>query len=128
MVFNKELDDIFTQQRVFKEAIAKKMNIKDFEDISVKNRLNLITEEWRNLCIEFGEFLSLFPFKRKKENNKYLKMNIEKYIKKNNNEILYEYIDMFIFVMNIGLWLGLDGEKVRKLFFEKLEKNVKRYL
>lgn len=37
-----------------------------------------------------------------------------------------EWIDVFIFVMNVGLFLGFDENLIRKMYLEKLGLNHKR--
>lgn len=41
-------------------------------------------------------------------------------------ELKYEFIDIFIFLTNIGLSIGLDSKQIYNLYFSKLNENINR--
>lgn len=88
------------------------------------NRMEQIDKQWRNLCVEFGEFMSRLPYKEWK------RYSIDKLRGKFETEewleILYEYIDMAHFFFNIGIYLGIDAKMFYSLYMSKNRENFNR--
>jgi len=105
------------------KKLQKRYNLNP-DDMSFKERINLIQRHWRDICIEFGELMLRLPFKEWK---KYDKRTLNGYIDKEHElEVKYEYIDMLHFFINIGLCLEIDAKELYQLYITKNKENFNR--
>jgi dimeric dUTPase (all-alpha-NTP-PPase superfamily) len=116
--------DMFNMQLSLQRHLAEKGRALNYDTASHKERVNDISNQWRNISLEFAELLERLPFKEWKtyspEQLAGFKDDADKL------ETYYEYIDMFHFFMNIGLALGIDGDTFEKLYITKNQENFDR--
>lgn len=96
----------------------------DYVDADFETRVADLTVQWRNMTTEFTELLERLPFKEWKNYTREQKSGFTS--EEHRLEVLYEYIDMFHFFMNMGLALGVDGETFKKLYATKNRENIER--
>jgi len=65
------------------------------------------------------------PFKQKEDHLKISNKEVNEFL---NDELIYEYVDMLIFLFNIGIWLNINFKELEEKILNKIEKNRKRYL
>jgi len=111
------LKEIWDKQTLFQSKYA---NFN--EEMSLKNRINFIDKNWRNLCIEYGELMQRLPYKEWKR-YKNIDFNLSK---KYMLEIFYEYADMAHFFVTIGIYLGIDWKTFYNLYITKNKENFNR--
>ena len=116
--------DMFNMQLSLQRHLAEKGRALNYDTASHKEKVNDISNQWRNISLEFAELLERLPFKEWKsyspEQLAGFKDDADKL------ETYYEYIDMFHFFMNIGLALGIDGDTFEKLYVTKNQENFDR--
>ena len=116
--------DMFNMQLSLQQHLAEKGRALNYDTASHKEKVNDISNQWRNISLEFAELLERLPFKEWKtyspEQLAGFKDDADKL------ETYYEYIDMFHFFMNIGLALGIDGDTFEKLYVTKNQENFDR--
>lgn len=116
--------DMFNMQLSLQRHLAEKGRALNYDTASHKEKVNDISNQWRNISLEFAELLDRLPFKEWKtyspEQLAGFKDDADKL------ETYYEYIDMFHFFMNIGLALGIDGDTFEKLYVTKNQENFDR--
>lgn len=116
--------DMFNMQASLQKHLAEKGRAVDYDNASFKEKVDDISNQWRNLTLEFAELLERLPFKEWKTypEDRLMGFNGEE----DMLETYYEYIDMFHFFMNIGLALGIDGEVFERLYTTKNAENFDR--
>lgn len=118
------IQQMFDMQLKLQQFYAKNGKALDPQQMTLKERVSDITEQWRNLTLEFAELVERLPFKRWKT---YSEEDFKKAFEGNELiETQFEYIDMFHFFMNIGLCLGIDGDLFAKLYYLKNKENYDR--
>lgn len=95
-----------------------------YETASFKERVDDITRQWRNINLEMAELIERLPFKEWKSYTQEQRADFAS--EEERLEILYEYIDVFHFFMNVGLALGVDGETFKRLYATKNKENFDR--
>lgn len=121
---NNPLVDIFNMQKALQKKLSSINRALDYDNASFALKVDDLTIQWRNLTLEFAELMERLPYKEwKTYTNDQLagKMTEEELL-----EIQYEYCDMFHFFVNMGLALGIDGEKLEKLYVTKNAENFDR--
>lgn len=97
---------------------------KDPDKMSFKERVDQITIHWRNMNCEMSELLERLPFKEWKN---YTSDQLSGWISEEQKlETFFEYIDLIHFVMNIGIYLGLDARQIFNLYVSKNKENFAR--
>lgn len=94
------------------------------DNITFKERLRQIDMHWRNLCVEFGEFMDRLPYKEWKKYDEDIKNG--KMTKEQRLELEFEFIDMACFFFNIGIYLGITWDKFYSLYIVKNQENFNR--
>lgn len=118
------IDTMFKMQQALQDYCAARGKGMDYGTASYKDKVDEISRQWRNLTLEFAELLERLPFKEWKS---YKPEQLGGFLNEEHRlEVLYEYIDMFHFFMNIGLCLGIDGETFRRLYATKNKENFDR--
>lgn len=118
------IDEMFRMQKKLQEDLAFKGRALDYDEASFKARVRDITTQWRNMNLEMSELLERLPYKEWKT---YTKEQLEGFVSEEQRlEVLYEYIDVFHFFMNVGLALGVDGKIFRRLYATKNKENHDR--
>lgn len=121
---NNPLVEIFNMQKSLQKRLSEMNRALDYDNASFSLKVDDITTQWRNLTLEFAELLERLPYKEwKTYTNDQLagKMSKEQML-----EIQYEYCDMFHFFINMGLALGIDGDRLEKLYVTKNAENFDR--
>jgi dimeric dUTPase (all-alpha-NTP-PPase superfamily) len=122
-----QLSDVrrmFDMQLELQKFLSAKGRALNPETATYKQRIENITVQWRNLTTEFSELIERCPYKEwKTYPENVLNGDIPD---EDRLEILFEYIDMFHFFMNIGLMLGVNGELFAKLYYVKNKENFDR--
>ena len=116
--------DMFNMQASLQRHLAQKGRAIDYDNASLKERVNDLSVQWRNMNMEMTELLERLPWKEWKTYSPDQLANFES--DEVRIETYYEYIDMFHFFMNIGLALGIDGEIFEKLYVTKNKENFDR--
>ena len=118
------IEDMFAMQKQLQDFLAAKGKALPLDESTFKQRVDNITVQFRNLTTEFVEMIERLPFKEWKT---YSPEQLENFLNEDQElEVLYEYIDMFHFFLNIGLLLRIDGEKFKKLYYTKNKENFDR--
>ena len=118
------LETILSIQKKLQIKIEKEKNSKDFNDLTFKERMNRLDQHWRNLCVEYGEFMDKLPYKEWKN---YSKEVLEgDFPEKDWLEIKYELIDMAHFFFNMCIYMGIDSKEFFNLYVSKNEENFDR--
>jgi dimeric dUTPase (all-alpha-NTP-PPase superfamily) len=114
------LREIFRLQQNLQRNLAARGKALDYDSASFTQKVAEISNQWRNLTLEFAELLERLPYKEWKS-YKSLELSDEEML-----ETKYEYIDMFHFFLNIGLCLGIDGDEFERLYVTKNKENIDR--
>lgn len=118
------IEDMFKMQKSLQDFLASKGRAQDLSKMSFKESVNQIIIHYNNVQLEYAELMERLPHKAWKT---YTPEQLSGFIdEKQKLEVLYEYIDMFHFFMNIGLCLGIDGELFKKLYYTKNKENFNR--
>lgn len=118
------IEDMFTMQLQLQNFLAAKGKALNYETATFKQKVDNLSVQWRNMTLEFAELLERLPFKEWKT---YSPEALENFSDEDLKlEVLYEYIDMFHFFLNMGLCLGIDGETFKKLYYTKNKENFDR--
>lgn len=121
---NNSIVDMFNMQSSLQKHLAEKGRAVDYDTATFQAKVNDISNQWRNMTLEFAELLERLPFKEWKTYPEDRLQGFED--EEDMLETYYEYIDMFHFFMNIGLALGIDGETFEKLYTTKNAENFDR--
>lgn len=118
------IDAMFYMQRKLQENLAFKGRALDYAEAPFAARVRDVSTQWRNMNLEMAELMERLPYKEWKT---YTKEQKEGFVSEEQRlEVLYEYIDVFHFFMNVGLALGVDGETFRRLYATKNKENFAR--
>jgi hypothetical protein len=118
------IEEMFNMQLNLQKFLSARGKSICYETASFKERVDAITTQWRNITLEFAELLERLPFKEWKN---YSPEQLENFLNEEEKlEVLFEYIDMWHFFMNIGLLLKIDGETFKKLYYLKNKENFDR--
>jgi dimeric dUTPase (all-alpha-NTP-PPase superfamily) len=118
------LDEMFRMQRSLQDNLAFKGRALNYDEATFAQRVRDVTTQWRNMNLEMSELLERLPYKEWKS---YTVEQKEGFTSEEQRlEVLYEYIDVFHFFMNVGLALGIDGETFRRLYATKNHENFER--
>lgn len=130
-LFNQEVDlskitieEMFRMQRSLQDHLAKNGRALDYGAASFMERVDDVTTQWRNVNLEMAELLERLPYKKWKTYTEEQKAGFVS--EEQRLEVLYEYIDVFHFFMNVGLALGVDGETFKRLYATKNKENFDR--
>lgn len=118
------IEAMFEMQRRLQENLAFKGKALNYDEATFMARVRDIDKQWRNMTLEFAELMERLPYKEWKTYPEGVKLDFQS--EEQRLEILYEYIDMFHFFMNMGLALGMDGELFKKLYATKNKENFDR--
>lgn len=118
------IEQMFEMQKKLQDFYASRNKALNLDNANFKERVDNITVQFRNMTLEFAELLERLPFKEWKT---YSPEELKNYLSEDQElEVLYEYIDMFHFFLNIGLLLKIDGDKFKKLYYTKNKENFDR--
>lgn len=118
------IEEMFAMQRSLQDHLAVKGKALDYGSADFKSRVDDVTRQWRNINLEMAELIERLPFKEWKT---YTDEQKAGFISEEQRlEVLYEYIDVFHFFMNVGLALGVDGETFKRLYATKNKENFDR--
>lgn len=96
----------------------------DPSSMTFEQRIQFIKDNWTNLTTEYTELLERLPWKAWK---KYTPEQRAGWTSKEQEiETKYELVDMFHFLMNMALCLGMDGAEFAKLYAAKNKENIDR--
>lgn len=130
-LFNQKVDlskvtiqEMFRMQKALQDDVAARGKGLNFDEATFKERVDNLTVQWRNMTTEFSELLERLPFKEWKTYSEEQKADFTD--EEHRLEVLYEYIDMFHFFMNMGIALGVDGDLFAKLYATKNKENFDR--
>lgn len=112
-----KLQDVLDKQLEFQEKV------KSFDELSVKERVDLIHTHSYFVNEEMVEMLRELPFHKPWKNYGELTDGEMNLMFQTARE---EWIDVFIFLVNVGLLLELDEKMIYDLYLEKLGLNHKR--
>lgn len=118
------IEVMFEMQASLQKNLAAKGRALDYPNASFQDRVKDITTQWRNMNLEMAELLERLPYKEWKTYSDEQKAGFTS--EEQRLEVLYEYIDVFHFFMNVGLALGVDGETFRRLYATKNQENFER--
>lgn len=118
------IDDMFKMQKHLQDSLAKKGRALNYDTATFAEKVRDITTQWRNMNLEMAELLERLPYKEWKTYTDEQKQGFSS--NEQRLEVLYEYIDVFHFFMNVGLALGIDGETFRRLYGTKNKENFDR--
>lgn len=118
------LETIFETQRKLQDFLALKGRALDYGSASFTDRVKDVTTQWRNMNVEMAELLERLPWKEWKTYSDAQKSGFSS--EEERLETLYEYIDVFHFLVNVGLALGVDGETFKRLYATKNAENFDR--
>lgn len=118
------IDEMFRLQKHLQDNLAFKGRALDYDEATFAQRVRDVTTQWRNMNLEMAELLERLPYKEWKTYSDEAKAGFTS--EEQRLEVLYEYIDVFHFFMNIGLALGITGEEFKKLYATKNKENLDR--
>lgn len=119
------IEEMFRLQLALQDHVLKvKGRGMDYRNDDFTKRVGDLSTQWRNMTTEFTEMLERLPFKEWKNYSAEQKSGFTS--EEHRLEVLYEYIDMFHFFMNMGLALGVDGETFKRLYATKNKENIDR--
>lgn len=118
------IDEMFKMQKSLQDNLAGKGRALDYDRSDFQAKVRDITTQWRNMNLEMAELLERLPYKEWKSYTAEQKAGFTS--EEQRLEVLYEYIDVFHFFMNVGLALGIDGETFRRLYATKNKENFDR--
>lgn len=118
------LDKMFEMQKHLQDSLAFKGRALNYDEATFAQRVRDVTTQWRNMNLEMSELLERLPYKEWKTYTDEQKAGFTS--EEQRLEVLYEYIDVFHFFMNVGLALGIDGETFRRLYATKNKENHDR--
>lgn len=118
------IDEMFKMQKSLQDHLASNGRALAYDAASFMQKIQDISVQWRNMNLEMGELLERLPYKEWKTYTTEQKSNFTS--EEQRLEVLYEYIDVFHFFMNVGLALGIDGETFRRLYATKNKENFDR--
>jgi dimeric dUTPase (all-alpha-NTP-PPase superfamily) len=119
----KTLDQPLKQMFQLQSALQKRIGM-DFDKLSFKQRVDFLSTNWASMSSEFGELLERLPWKHWK---KYSNEQLEGWTSESQKmETLYEVVDMFHFMLNFCLVLGIDDEMLVSLYVTKNQENLDR--
>lgn len=117
------VEEMFAMQLQLQKFLAAKGKSINYETATFKERVECISAQWRNMTLEFAELLERLPFKEWKT---YTPEQLAGLSEEDQIEVDMEFIDMWHFMMNIGLLIGMNGEKFRKYYYLKNKENFDR--
>ena len=118
------LVDMFNMQRSLQKKLAETGRAIDYDTASFKDRIDDISDQWRNMNMEMTELLERLPWKRWKT---YSTEQLAGFVSEEQKmETYFEAVDVLHFYMNICLALGIDGEMLEKLYISKNAENFAR--
>lgn len=95
---------------------------KDYENLSLEERAKFVRDNWSYLTTEMGELFNAIPyFKYWKDHKGKTTLTREERM-----NILFEYVDILHFVLNIAVYLGLTSEEIIKGYIVKNRENRER--
>lgn len=118
------IEEMFAMQLSLQNHLADKGKALHYTTATFQERVDDITRQWRNINLEMAELVERLPFKEWKSYSPEQRADFAS--EEQRLEILYEYIDVFHFFMNVGLALGVDGETFKKLYATKNRENFER--
>ena len=108
----KTLDKVFKLQKQFQEQLSDK----GYDQLTMKERAELIHTHTSFIIEECIEMLREVPFHKPwKDYSNWTDEKLNAQMEKTREE----WIDVFIFLMNVGLLLDFDEELVEKMYMEK---------
>ena len=121
------LQEILEQQRDIQDIVETKLDRPAWNELTARETADLIKHHVTHMMVECGEFLQELPYfkywRTYPEYDRLSDMPSEQW-----HALCIEYIDIFIFHMNLGLLLGLDAEAISQLYQEKTAINRKRII
>lgn len=121
---NITIEDMFKMQKSLQDHLASKGKGPNIDTLSYSQMIDGLIYNFHNVTLEYAELMERLPHKTWKT---YTAEQLNGFIdEKHKFEVLYEYMDMFIFLMNMGLMLGIDGELFKKLYYTKNLENFNR--
>lgn len=130
-LYNQEVDlnsitieKMFDMQKNLQDNLAFKGKALNYDEATFAQRVRDVTTQWRNMNLEMAELLERLPYKEWK--NYTPEQKADWVSEEQRLEVLYEYIDVFHFFMNVGLALGITGEEFKKLYATKNKENLDR--
>lgn len=118
------IEEMFKMQRSLQDHLAERGKALNYGTASFQERVDDVTRQWRNINLEMAELIERLPFKEWKSYSPEQRAGFAS--EEQRLEVLYEYIDVFHFFMNVGLALGVDGETFKKLYATKNKENFDR--
>lgn len=118
------IEEMFKMQKGLQDNLAFKGRALDYDEAPFATRVRDVTTQWRNMNLEMAELLERLPYKEWKTYTPEQKAGFTS--EEQRLEVLYEYIDVFHFFMNIGLALGIDGDTFKRLYATKNKENFDR--
>lgn len=118
------IEKMFEMQKSLQDNLAFKGRALDYDEATFAQRVRDVTTQWRNITLEFSELMERLPFKEWKTYSEEEKAGWTS--EEQRLEVLYEYIDIFHFFMNIGLALGVTGDEFKRLYATKNKENFDR--
>lgn len=118
------IDELFRMQLALQDHLADKGKALRYGEADFKSRVDDITRQWRNMNLEMAELIERLPFKEWKNYTPEQKQGFAS--EEERLEVLYEYVDVLHFFLNVGLALGIDGETFRRLYATKNKENFDR--
>lgn len=130
-LYNQEVDltkitieEMFRLQKHLQDNLAFKGRALDYDEATFAQRVRDVTTQWRNINLEMAELVERLPYKEWKTYTAEQKAGFTS--EEQRLEVLYEYIDVFHFFMNVGLALGITGEEFKRLYATKNKENLDR--
>lgn len=118
------IEQMFALQKRLQDNLAFKGRALDYDEATFVQRVRDVTTQWRNMNLEMAELLERLPYKEWKTYSDEQKAGWGS--EEQRLEVLYEYIDVFHFFLNVGLALGVTGEEFKKLYATKNQENLDR--
>lgn len=114
-----------TIEKMFELQLALQKRIgNDPTAMSFMERIQFIKDNWTNLTTEYTELLERLPWKPWKKYTDEQKAGWTS--KEQELETKYEFVDMFHFLMNMGLCLGITPTEFAQLYAAKNKENLDR--
>lgn len=118
------IEEMFRMQKSLQDNLAFKGKALDYDEATFMQRVRDLDKQWRNMNLEMAELLERLPYKEWKSYTNEQKAGFTS--EEQRLEVLYEYIDVFHFFMNVGLALGIDGDTFKRLYATKNLENFAR--
>ncbi len=118
------IEEMFQMQLDLQNNLKERGKGFNYDSPNFEERVKEVLYQFTCMTMEQAELIERLPWKSWKTYSEDDKLGWKD--DKQRLEVLFEYIDIFHFFMNIGLLLGIDGKEFSKLYYLKNKENFRR--